>query len=100
MIVVLLLTVGCAQWFTAKTTATYEIRPDGTKIISYTSGKEQQGLDLDLTEVDGKPRALKIHVDKATTQEAVIAATLQLQLQTLEILKGLAAQAAAMGAGS
>ncbi len=90
IIVALWLAQGCgADFFSAQTTATYQINPDGTKIISYTSNKQQQGLDVDLTEKDGKPVRVSIHVDKASTPEQVVAAALAVQIQMGEILKSL-----------
>lgn len=84
------LSIGCgAGFFSASTTATYQINSDG-KLISYTSNKEQQGLDLDLQEKDGKVTAVKIHVDKSTTVEQAIAAALHTQLKMMELLEKLA----------
>jgi hypothetical protein len=83
-------TMGCgAPYFSARTQATYQISPDGSKLISYDSTKEQQGLDLDLTEKDGKITGVKIHVDKASTAEAAIAASAQVTLKLTEILQTL-----------
>jgi len=99
----LFLISGCgANFFAAQTTATYQVSPDGTKLISYTSNKEQQGLDMDLQEKDGKPVSVKIHVDKASTSEQVIAAALAAQIQMGEILKTLLPilEKAAMTGGS
>jgi hypothetical protein len=75
---------GCAQMFTAKTKARYEIRPDGTKIVEYESDKEQVGLDAKFGDV-------RVKVDKASTQEEVIAAVLGMQSQILGMIKELAA---------
>jgi hypothetical protein len=84
-----LIAAGCgANYFSAKTVATYEVSADGKK-ISYESNKEQQGLDLDLKEEDGKIKSVKIHVDKSSTQESVIAAALAVQLQMGELLQKL-----------
>jgi ABC-type glycerol-3-phosphate transport system substrate-binding protein len=84
---------GCAQMFTAKTTATYRILPDGTKEISYSSDKEQVGLKVNLEESAGKVQSLKISVDKASTQEEIIAATLQNQSELLKLIQMLATSA-------
>lgn len=84
---------GCANMFSAKTIATYEITSDG-KMIRYESSKEQQGLDLDLTEDNGQVKVVRIHVDRASTAEAAMAAALQVQLQILKILETLAPLAA------
>lgn len=79
---------GCAQMFTAKTKAYYVIRPDGSKEVLYESDKEQVGLDATV-EKDG---SLHVKVDRANTQEAVIAATLQLQAQMVRLMEMLAAK--------
>ena len=79
---------GCsAPYFSAKTEATYQILPDGSKLISYNSTKEQQGLDLDLTEKDGKIVGVKIHVDRASTAEKAIDAASAVSLKLTEILQ-------------
>lgn len=101
--------VGCgANFFSGKTIATYTVTTttkDGvtvTKEIVYNSNKEQQGLSMDLDEDDGKVKTLKLHVDKASTQEQVIAASLALQQRMVQVLETLAplVSAAAKGAGS
>jgi hypothetical protein len=76
----LLLLSGCGiRAWSASTEATYEISPDGKK-ISYQSNKEQQGLILEITEIDGRINVVKISVDKSGTSEAAIAAALQTQI--------------------
>ena len=80
---------GCAQMFTAKTTVRVERLPDGTCIAEYTSDKEQIGLEASVCEGNVK-------VDKAGTQEAVIAAVLSMQGQLLQMIR----EQAAKGAGS
>lgn len=91
---------GCSSFFASKTVATYEM-PDGKK-ITYESAKEQTGLDLKYVLDDqGKVKELHIKVDKAGTQEAVIQAALQQQMQIgklLEVLIPLAKAAATKGA--
>lgn len=82
--VVLSMTAGCAQMFTAKTKATWT-EPNG-KSITYESDKEQIGLDATFNPNTG---AFHIKVDKSGTQEAVIAAVLQTQAQMLSILEKL-----------
>jgi hypothetical protein len=90
---------GCgAGFFSAKTEASYEITDTGKK-ITYVSTKEQQGLDVDIKEENGKVKELKIHVDKATTVESAIAAAMQSQVLLMESLKdlvGLAMKASAV----
>ena len=84
---------GCgAKFFSASTTATYTIQPDGTTAVSYESNKEQQGLDVVVKEVEGKANAktITIHVDKASTAEQAIAAALAVQLKITELLERLA----------
>jgi len=84
-----LLLTGCgAGFFSAKTKAIYEISPDGKK-ITYISNKEQQGLMLDLQEVDGKVKSVKINVDKSGTAEQAIAAALAVQIQMNDLLQKL-----------
>lgn len=84
--IVFLTLTGCAQMFTAKTKASY-IKPDGTTIM-YESDKEQIGLEA---RVDPKTGAIEIKVDKAGTQEAVIAAVLQVQVKMLDMIQQLQA---------
>ena len=80
---------GCAQMFTAKTTVRIEVRPDGTCIGNYTSDKEQVGFEAAVC-------GGSVKVDKATTQEAVIAAVLSMQSQVLQLIRDQASK----GAGS
>ncbi|MNC95809.1 hypothetical protein D3C83_130130 [compost metagenome] len=75
--------------FTAKTIVTVEVRPDGTCIAAYTSDKEQIGLDASVC-------GGFVKVDKAGTQEAVIAAVLSMQSQLVQLIR----EQAAKGAGS
>lgn len=92
---------GCgANFFSAKTTAIYEITPDGKKIV-YESNKEQQGLILELDETDGRIKTVKINVDKSGTAEQAIAAALAVQVQMNQLmgkLLPLLEKAAMMGA--
>ena len=91
-----MLLTGCARMFTATTEASYIVRlPDGTvKEVRYKSDKEQIGLDAAF---DG----VTVKVDKSSTQDAVIAATLQLQAQMLRLLESIAPAASkAAAAGS
>ena len=79
LISLVLLLSGCGySFFSAKTVATYET-PDGKK-ISYESDKEQVGLDAtyELYE-NGAVKAVRIKVDRAGSQEAVLAAMMQMQ---------------------
>ena len=93
---------GCgANFFSAKTIASYEITPDGKKIV-YESNKEQQGLALDLLEEDGKIKVVKINVDKSGTAEQAIAAALAVQVQMNQLIGKLLPllEAAALKGGS
>ena len=91
-----LITWGCgAGFYSASTTAVYEITNDG-KRVSYTSNKEQQGLELDLIEKDGKVEKLKIRVDKATTVESAVAAAAASTMALIEAVKELASVMAKM----
>src|SRR5690349_21016910 len=101
-ILIAFLISGCgAGFFSAATTAHYQILPDGTKDLSYTSNREFDGLDVDLKEDEGKIKTLKIKVAKAGTAESAIAAALQLQMtlnETLQKLLPLIEKLAATGA--
>jgi hypothetical protein len=99
VLAMLLSITGCGiRSWSASTEATYEITPDGKK-IAYESNKEQQGLILEISEIDGKIYTVKISVDKSGTSEAAIAAALQsqtnLQLQLMRLIDQLAPLAAA-----
>lgn len=104
LVAIVLSATGCgAGFFSAKTQAIYQITPDG-KMISYTSSKNQQGLALDLQEENGQVKVVKIRVDEATTAESAINASLQLQVQLMQMMNQLlqqlvpiAAQAAKAG---
>jgi len=99
LLAVYLSMTGCASMFSAKTEASYQVSPDGSRIISYTSDKEQTGLEASWKDKDGTD--VKIRVDKSTTAESAIAAALQLQLEMAKLLEAivpLAAQAAKVGA--
>lgn len=100
----LLSITGCGiRAWSASTEATYEISPDGKKIV-YSSNKEMQGLVLEVTEVEGKIHTVKINVDKSSTSEAAIAAALQVQLnlqtQLMKLIDQLAPLAAAAKMGA
>lgn len=101
LLAALLFATGCGVGhYSASTTATYQISPDGTKLVSYTSNKEQQGLDVELKEEDGKIKLVRIHVDKSGTMESIVAAIAAQQAQIgklFETLLPLASQAAKMG---
>lgn len=96
LLLVMFALAGCAQMFTAKTSARYVIHPDGTREVFYESNKEQVGLDASVD----KNGLIHVKVDKAGTQESVIAATLALQLQVLKLIEALSAKAAPLAAGS
>lgn len=85
---ILLSGCGVGQ-FTAKTSASYVISPDGNKTIHYESNKEQQGLDVALVEEKGDVKSLTIHVDRAITPEAAIAAALQSQTELIKLIQQL-----------
>jgi hypothetical protein len=84
---------GCAQMFTSKTTVHFETRNSNgdTCIGDYTSDKEQIGLEAIIC------GGATIKVDKASTQEAVVAAVLSMQSQMLQFIKEQAAVAKAAG---
>lgn len=90
---------GCYAWSSASTEASYTITPDG-KTIYYKSNKEQQGLDLDLQEEDGKIKSVKIHVDRSGSLEALATSLAAIQAKiadTLSQLVAVSAQAAKAG---
>jgi hypothetical protein len=99
VLAVLLSITGCGiRSWSASTEATYEVSPDGKK-ITYESNKEQQGLVLEISEIEGKIHTVKISVDKSSTSEAAINAALQsqlnLQMQLMRLIDQLAPLAAA-----
>jgi hypothetical protein len=79
------LLTGCASIFACETKATYTVHPDGTREISYSSCKEQIGLEAIL------PDGVHVRVDKSSTQEAAMAAALQLHLKLADMLQQLQA---------
>ena len=84
-----LLLAGCgANYFASKTTASYEVTKNG-KVIEYSSNKEQQGLLLEIKEIDGRTQSITISVDKTGTPDAVIAAALQMSLKFTELMNSL-----------
>jgi translation initiation factor IF-2 len=90
---------GCYAWSAASTTATYQVTPDG-KLISYTSNKEQQGLELELTEDAGQIKTVKIHVDRSGSLEALATSLAAIQAKiadSLGQLIAISAQAAKAG---
>jgi hypothetical protein len=94
-----LVLTGCGiRAWSASTEATYMISPDGKK-ITYESNKEQQGLILEITEIEGKVYTVRISVDKSSTSEAAIAAALasqtNMQIQLMRLIDQLAPIAAA-----
>jgi len=100
---VLMTLTGCGtQFMSAKTVAIYEISADGIKRISYESTKEQQGLVLDLQEVDGKIKSVKIRADRATTNDESVVAAMAIQVKILDLLSTLTAltEKAALKGGS
>jgi len=93
---ILMSLAGCYAWSSASTEASYTITPDG-KTIYYKSNKEQQGLDLDLQEEDGKIKSVKIHVDRAGSLEALATSLAAIQAKIADTLGTLASQAAKSG---
>ena len=94
LVLALFLASSCgAAYFSAKTVATYSILPDGTLQASYDSSKDQQGLDLDVESADGHIKTVKIHADRASSNESAIAAALQANLRLIALVETLAAAA-------
>ena len=93
VLAVLLSVAGCAQMFACTTEASFEVTmsPEGKTLsrkVTYSSCKEQIGLDAQFAE-DGTPK--RVQVDKAGTQESVIAATAAVQLKMLDMISQLMA---------
>lgn len=94
LVLAIFLSSGCgASYYSAKTVATYEVLPDGTLKTSYDSSKEQQGLDLEVEEMGGGKKTVKIHVDKSGTNESAIAAALAANLKLIGLIETLTAAA-------
>jgi hypothetical protein len=81
---------GCYAWSSASTEASYTISKDG-KTIYYKSNKEQQGLDLDLTEENGQVKTVHIHVDKSGSLEALATSLAAIQAKITDQLGALIA---------
>ena len=81
-LVLALALTGCAQGFTAKTSVSVSVSPDGSCQATYTSDKEQVGLEA---EVCGG----KVKVDKSGTLESVVAATAASQAELIKMLNKL-----------
>lgn len=73
---------GCAQAFTAKTNVSLTVSKDGTCTATYSSDKEQTGLEASVC-------GGKVSVDKSGTLESVVAATAVSQAMMLQILNKL-----------
>jgi hypothetical protein len=73
--------------FTSKTKATWT-EPNG-KSITWESDQEQVGLKARFNPTTGE---INIQVERASTQEAVIAAVLQNQAQILQLIEKLSAR--------
>jgi len=94
LLMALFLSSSCgAAYFSAKTVATYSILPDGTLQASYDSSKDQQGLDLDVESANGHIKTVKIHADRASTNESAIAAALEANLKLIALVQALATAA-------
>ena len=90
LVLAFFLSSGCgAAYYSAKTTATYKVLPDGTLEANYDSSKEQQGLELDIEELGGGKKTVKIHVDKSGTNESAIAAALAANLKLIGLIETL-----------
>ena len=85
---------GCAKMFACTTDVTYIVRPDKTVEGSYSSCKEQTGFRADIDPSTGKAR---IESDKSSTQESIVAASLQMQLTLMRMLEQLLAKTPIVG---
>ena len=94
LVLFLSLTSSCgANFFTANTTASYEL-PNGEKLL-YSSNKDQQGFKVHMgAGPDGKLRILDIETT-AATPEAAIAAAMQSMAKLVDTLNALVSQLAA-----
>ena len=71
---------GCgANYFSAKTTVAVSTMPDGTCTASYSSDKDQQGLEASVC-------GGSIKVDKSGTLESAVAASMQATLKMQDLL--------------
>lgn len=83
-LLVILLPAGCAQMFTSKTQVNVETFPDGRCVATYSSDKQQQGLEASVC-------GGIVKVDQAGTLESVVAATIQTQGMILQLMQQLMA---------
>jgi hypothetical protein len=86
LIVLMLALTGCAQMFTSKTNVTVEVLPDKTCRATYSSDKEQLGLEASIC-------GGTVKVDKSGTLESVVASSLALQMKVVDLIQTLTAAA-------
>ncbi len=102
LVFALFLLCSCgAGFYSASTTASVTVSPDGTRIITYESNKEENGLDATWDELPGNVKHVHVAVQKAGTSESAIAAAAQAQLELMKLLQQLVpllAEAAKIGA--
>lgn len=82
---------GCSPIQTAQTEA--DVTLPGGKMFHYKSGKNVQGLKLEIWELDPEGKIIKkwfLQVDKAGTPEAAFAAMIQQQKSVTDLVKVLA----------
>ncbi len=65
---------GCYAWNSANTKAHFSVTPDGALVGDWDSNKQEENLSIEADAADGKFKSLKVHVDKAGSQDAVLAA--------------------------
>ncbi len=92
LIFIILFCSGCAKMFACSTEASYITRVDGSREVTYSSCKEQVGLDA---QIDPKTGAVHVKVDRASTQEAVMLKMVEMMQSLLPII-----EKAAMAGGS
>jgi len=97
---ILMSIAGCYAWSSANTKASYTINPDGSVNVVWDSNKQEDNLSADFENFEnGKPKSVKIHVDKAGSLEALatslaaVQAKIADQLQALIGIAGAAAKA-------
>lgn len=97
----LVLTSGCYAWSSGNTTASYTISPDGTVTVNWDSNKQEDKLSAEFENYEnGKPKSIKIHVDKAGSLEALATSLAAIQAKiadALNALIGVAGQAGKTG---
>lgn len=89
---------GCYAWSSGNTKASYQINPDGTVLINWDSNKQEDKLVAEFENYEnGKPKSIKIHVDKAGSLEALASSLAAIQSKIADALNNLIGVAGAAG---